>query len=311
MLPAFMIGADISWVPEQEDKGRRFSDNGIQKDVFEILKDHKFNYIRLRIFCNPAAPKGYSSKGFCGLEQTLKMAKRIKAAGMKFLLDFHYSDTWADPAHQIKPEAWKDLHGADLQKAVRDYTREVLQKMKDEGTPPDMVQIGNEISAGFLRPDGAFDKSLDGFCGLLKAGIAGAREADPSLKIMLHLACGGQNPQSRWFLDNVTSHGVEFDIIGQSYYPKWHGTLADLKSNLTDLAQRYRQPIILVEYSTPNVREINDVVQGLPNGKGLGSFIWEPTDGHLFDSKGAVKAEMDAYPEMAKDYGAGKTADLR
>jgi arabinogalactan endo-1,4-beta-galactosidase len=300
---AFILGADISWVQQKEEEGTHYSDAGGRKDILDTLKDHKFNWIRLRIFHDPKAPKGYSARGYCDLEHTLAMARRIKAAGLEFLLDLHYSDTWADPGSQPKPEAWKDLHGADLEKAVREYTREVLGKMKAQGTAPGMVQIGNEVSNGMLWPDGGIGKSFDVFCGLLKAGIAGAREADPAAKVMVHLACGGQNAQSRWFLDRAIAQGVEFDLIGQSYYPRWHGTLEDLKSNLADLAQRYKQPIVLVEYSTPNVRQINDIVRNLPNGKGLGTFIWEPTNGALFDSKGAAKPEIDAYPEMAKDYG--------
>ena len=122
---------------------------------------------------------------------------------------------------------------------------------------------------------------------------------------MVHLAWGGQNAQSRAFLDKALARGVEFDVLGQSYYPKWHGTLQDLKANLTDLAERYRRPIIVVEYSVPNLREINDIVRGLPNGKGLGTFIWEPTKWEgsaLFDVKGNTKPQIDVYPKMAEDY---------
>jgi arabinogalactan endo-1,4-beta-galactosidase len=306
----FILGADISWVQQQEDEGVCFSDHGNLEDLLAILKDHGFNWIRLRVFHDPKAEKGYSSKGYCDLDHTLAMAKRIKAAGMRFLLDFHYSDTWADPGHQVKPAAWVDLHGADLEKAVHDHTREVMAALKRQGTPPDIVQIGNEISNGFLWPDGNAWKSgkWDVFCGVIKAGIAGAKEADPSVRIMLHLACGGRNAQSRSFLDKALAQGVEFDIIGQSYYPKWHGTLDDLKSNLTDLAGRYKQDIMVVEYSVPNVRQINDIVHRLPNGKGLGTFIWEPTKWEgpaLFDTKGSTKPEIDVYPKMAEDYGTG------
>ncbi len=308
---AFILGADISWVQQQEDEGVCFADHGVLKDILAILKDHGFNWIRLRVFHNPKAENGYSSKGYCDLDHTLAMAKRIKAAGLRFLLDFHYSDTWADPGHQIKPVAWKDLHGAELERAVHDHTRDVVAALKRQGTLPDMVQIGNEISNGFLWPDGNVWKSgkWDVFCGLIKAGIAGARDVDPSAKIMLHLAWGGQNAQSRSFLDKAIAQGVKFDIIGQSYYPKWHGTLDDLKANLTDLAGRYKQDIMVVEYSVPNVRQINDIVHGLPNGKGLGTFIWEPTKWEgpaLFDGKGNTKPEIDVYLRMSEDYGKGE-----
>jgi arabinogalactan endo-1,4-beta-galactosidase len=306
----FILGADISWVQQQEDEGTRFLDQGAHKDIFDILKDHKFNWIRLRVFCNPKAPKGYSKTGYCDLQHTVAMAKRIKAAGMGFLLDFHYSNTWADPGHQIKPAAWKDLHGDDLAKAVHDYSKDVLTELKKEAAFPDMVQIGNEISNGFLWPDGQMWKSgdWDAFCNLLKAGIGGVKEVDPSIKIMLHLAWGGQNAKSRSFLDKALAKGVEFDIIGQSYYPRWHGTLDDLNNNLTDLASRYKQDIVVVEYAAPHLKEINDIVHGLPHGKGLGTFFWEPTKGGpggagVFERNGATKPEIDIYPEFAEEYG--------
>jgi arabinogalactan endo-1,4-beta-galactosidase/ribosomal protein L7/L12 len=307
--PPFILGADISWVQQQEDEGVRFSDHGKQQDLLAILKAHGFNWIRLRVFHNPKV--GYSKKGYCDLVHTLVMAKRIKAAGMRFLLDFHYSDTWADPGHQITPVAWKDLHGAELEEAVHNHTRDVVAALKQQGTAPEIVQIGNEISNGFLWPDGNVWKSgkWEVFCGLIKAGIAGAKEADPSVKTMIHLAWGGQNAQSRSFLDKAFAQGVEFDIIGQSYYPKWHGTLDDLRANLTDLAGRYKQDIMVVEYSVPNVRQINDIVHGLPGGKGLGTFIWEPTKWEgpaLFDRKGNTKSEIDVYPRMAEDYRKGE-----
>ena len=306
--PAFILGADISWVQQQEDEGVRFSDRGEQKDLLAILKAHGFNCIRLRVFHNPKAAGGYSKKGYCDLDHTLVMAQRIKKAGMQFLLDLHYSDTWADPGHQSKPAAWKDLHGAELEQAVHDYTRDVLTALKKQGTAPDIVQIGNEISNGFLWPDGNVWKSgkWNVFCGFIKAGIAGAREADPSVKIMIHLAWGGQNAQSRSFVDKALAQGVAFDIIGQSYYPKWHGTLDDLRANLTDLAGRYKQAVMVVEYSVPDVRQINDIVRGLPDHKGLGSCIWEPTKWQgpaLFDAKGKPKPEIDVYRRMAEDYG--------
>ncbi len=311
LAAGFILGADISWVQEQEDQGTRFSDHGEQEDILIILKDYGFNWIRLRVFANPQAPQGYSNKGYCDLDHTLAMAKRIKAVDMGFLLDFHYSDTWVDPGHQVKPAAWADLHGAELEKAVHDHTRAVVAALKKQGTTPDMVQIGNEISNGFLWPDGNVWKSgkWDVFCGLLRAGVAGAKEVDPTVKTMIHLAWGGQNAQSRSFLDQALAQGVEFDIIGQSYYPKWHGTLDDLRANLTDLAGRYNRDIVVVEYSVPNIREINDIVHGLPGGNGIGTFIWEPTKWEgpaLFDGKGSTKPEIDVYPKMVEDYGHGQ-----
>jgi beta-galactosidase/arabinogalactan endo-1,4-beta-galactosidase len=270
---------------------------GVERDILAILKEHGFNAIRLRLFVDPTVSGGYSAKGYCGLDATLAMAKRVKAAGLGFLLDFHYSDTWADPAHQKKPAAWRDLDFAALTNAVQRYTHDTLTVFARRGLTPDIVQVGNEISAGLLWPDGKWD-DFDKLAALLRAGINGVREAAPSAQVMLHLALGGQNDKSRWFLDNVLRRGVEFDLIGQSYYPRWHGALDDLKANLTDLAKRYRQGIMVVEYSAPDGPAINDILRSLPAGKGRGAFIWEPTHpghGNLFDKNGAARPTLQKY----------------
>jgi arabinogalactan endo-1,4-beta-galactosidase len=293
----FLTGADLSWVPQQESEGRRFSDSGVSRDVVAILKDHDFNAIRLRLFVDPTAPGGYSPKGYCGLDSTLAMAGRVKAAGMGLLLDLHYSDTWADPQHQTKPAAWRELDFSSLTNKVYEYTRETLAAFDSRGLRPDIVQVGNEIGAGLLWPDGRSD-NFEKTSALLRAAIRGVRKAEPSAEVMIHLEFGGQNEKSRWFLDNAVKHGVEFDLIGLSYYREWQGTLADLKANLTDLATRYRQGIVVVEYSAPAGPAIQQILQSLPDGKGRGSFIWEPTDpghGALFDRDGAALPALKAY----------------
>jgi arabinogalactan endo-1,4-beta-galactosidase len=304
----FILGADISWIPEQEARERKFYDGEEAKDIFQILKEHQFNWVRLRLFNNPRATNGYSTAGFCDLEHTTQMALRAKAAGMHFLLDFHYSDTWADPGKQFKPHAWEGLEFEALTKAMHDYTREVITALKDKGVPPEMVQVGNEINHGLVWPDGRA-QDWDKLAALLKAGIAGVRDADPSIRVMLHIACGGQNAESRSFLDNARRRGVEFDVIGESYYPRWHGTTNDLQGNLTDLVGRYPQPVIVAEYSE-HKRAVNDIAHGLPDGKGLGTFIWEPTQWGepLFDRSGHARAELDLYPQMARDYRSGPAA---
>jgi len=298
-----ILGADISFLPQLEDRGIKFSDKGIQKDAIEILKDHGFNYIRLRIFNNPAADSGYSpKKGFCDLEHTKQMAKRIKATGMKFLLDFHYSDYWADPGKQFKPSAWKGLSFSLLKDSIYRFTKMVIAELKEQGTEPDMVQIGNEINHGMLWPDGSA-KNMDELTEFIKAGIAGVNDVDPSIIIMLHIACGGQNKESAWFIDNMISHNVSFDVIGQSYYPRWHGTLEDLKNNLTDLAYRYSKEIIVVEYSEFK-KDVNHISFNLPNDLGKGTFIWEPlnTWEKIFDDKGNSNALILIYDEISKKF---------
>jgi beta-galactosidase/arabinogalactan endo-1,4-beta-galactosidase len=297
-----ILGADISFLPQLEAAGRKFVDNGAEKDAIQILKDHGFNYIRLRIFNNPSADSGYSAKGFCDLENTKKMALRIKAAKMKFLLDFHYSDNWADPAKQHKPSAWKNMSFDQMKTAIREYTKNVLQALKDQGTLPDMVQVGNEINHGMIWPDGNI-KHPDTLAAFIKAGITGVKDVDSKAEIMLHIACGGQNAESRYFLDNMLSRNVKFDIIGESYYPKWHGTIADLKNNLTELSSRYKQKIVVVEYSELK-REVNDVAFNLPQNKGMGTFIWEPISWGeaVFDKNGKTNALIDVYSKLAIDY---------
>ena len=297
------LGADISFLPQLEDRGIKFSDKGVQKDAIEILKDHGFNYIRLRIFNNPAADSGYSpKKGFCDLEHTKQMAKRIKAAGMKFLLDFHYSDTWADPGKQFKPSGWKGLPFSILKDSVYAFTKKVISELKAQGTTPDMVQIGNEINHGMIWPDGHVNH-LDSLALLIQAGTDATLSVDPSIIMMLHIALGGQNDESVWFVNNMVARGVFFDVIGESYYPKWHGTLSDLENNLNDLVRRYNKDVIVVEYSQLK-REVNDIAFGLPNDKGKGTFIWEPlnTWEKVFDEKGTSNDYMLMYDEISKKF---------
>ena len=297
-----MLGADISFLPELEAGGIKFSDKGVEKDAIDILKDHGFNYVRLRIFNDPAADSGYSpKKGFCDLQHTLEMAKRIKKSGLKLLLDFHYSDTWADPGKQFKHVAWKGLSFPDLAKALQDYTRKVLLALKQQNTLPDMVQIGNEINHGIVWPDGRVN-NLDNLSQLLKAGISAVKEVAPSTIIMLHVALGGQHDESVWFIDNMLARGVQFDVIGESYYPKWHGTLDDLKNNLTSLARKYQQDIIVVEYSQLK-QEVNKIAFDLPGGKGKGTCIWEPlsTWEKIFERDGKSNKLINLFDEISKN----------
>lgn len=298
-----MLGADISFLPELEARGMKFSDNGVEKDAIQILKGHGFNYVRLRIFNDPARDSGYSpGKGFCDLENTKKMAKRVKAAGMKLLLDFHYSDYWADPGKQYKPAGWRKYSFEELKKAVYDYTKDVIQQLKDQGTTPDMVQVGNEINHGIIWPEGNVS-NFDGLAQLINAGTAAVKSVDPSIVMMLHVALGGQNDESVFFIDNMVARGVHFDVIGESYYPKWHGTLEDLETNLDDLARRYNRDVIVVEYSHRK-EEVNKIAFEVAGGRGKGTCIWEPlsTWEKFFDDKGKANELLKLYDEISNKY---------
>jgi len=284
----FILGADISWVPEDEADGAQYFDHGVRKDIFQILHDYKFNYVRLRLFVDPSSSDGYArgrSEAFCDLEHVKAMAKRAKAAGMGILLDIHYSDTWSSPGHQEKPVAWMDYDFTQLTQAVHDFTHRAIFELKTNGTPADMVQIGNEISDGMLFPDGR-RSNWDNFAALLKAGIAGAKDADPSVKIVLHHHLGRSNAQMRPWLDNLIKRGVNFDIIGMSCYAQ--AQEGDWKTNFDDLAKRYPDKGLLVAEYSAQKRYINDLMFNTPDRKGLGTFIWEPTRHResLFDKNG-------------------------
>jgi len=284
----FILGAEVSWAPEDEADGAVYYDHGVRKDIFAILKEYKFNYIRLRLFVNPASTNGYArrrTEAFCDLAHVQALARRAQAAGMGILLDIHYGDTWTSPGHQDKPVAWKDLDFSGLTQAVHDFTRQAIFEMKTNGTPANMVQIGNEISDGMLFPDGR-RSNFDNFATLVKAGIAAAREADPSVKIVLHHHLGRSNARMREWIDNFVRRGTDFDIIGMSCYAQ--AQEGDWKTNFDDLATRYPDKgLLVVEYSARK-RFINDLMFNTPNQKGLGTFIWEPTRHReaLFDKDG-------------------------
>ncbi|PPK98416.1 arabinogalactan endo-1,4-beta-galactosidase [Kineococcus xinjiangensis] len=303
-------GADISFTPQLEAAGITFSDGGHVRPIEHILRANGANWIRLRLWVNP--PAGYSD-----IASVIEMTRRAKRSGLKVLLDFHYSDFWADPAHQTIPAAWRGQDLAALAETVRSYTRTSLEQIEAAGGRVDMVQVGNEITAGMLWPIGKLYGSgapkWKEFTTLLKAGIAGVHDSTATgarIPTMLHIDRGGRMDHTRWFFDNVLAEGVEFDVIGQSYYPFWHGSFADLSANLTDSAERYGRDVVLVETAYPWTLENGDglenfiyrpsqlpdggrfpaspegqaayfealraVLVGIPGGRGLGFFAWEP-----------------------------------
>lgn len=301
----FIKGMDISFLPEMINLGAKFLDSeGNMKEIFELLKENGVNSIRLRIWNEPKnVPE---SGGYCSLEETISMAKRVKNAGMSFFLDFHYSDWWADPGKQEKPRAWQKLSFEELKTAVYEYTKEVLLKMDEEGVYPDLVQIGNEIRSGMLFPEGEIPNYLQ-LVQLVNAGITAVRESagERDTKIVIHLDQGGRYFYLKEWFDAALAAGLEdFDIIGVSYYPFWHGTFAEFKSTLVKLIKRYEKPIIVAETAhawrraedgfvgeqqekiagfsaTPEAqRQVMDLVMNitasLESEMGLGIYYWEP-----------------------------------
>jgi beta-galactosidase len=294
-----MVGADISFLPQLEKGGMRFYDKGELKDPIAILHDHGINYVRLRIFNNPENEQGYApGEGWCDLGNTLLMAKRLKSHGMKFLLDFHYSDTWADPQKQFKPKSWEGQPFPELTASLKQYTRRVIAALSEQGTPPNMVQIGNEINHGMVWPEGHIGNP-DQLATLIKAGIEGVAEVDPKIPIMLHVALGGQHDETVFWLDQMMARGCHFDVLGLSFYPKWHGTLSDLKSNINKLIQRYPQPFCIVEYSAMK-QEVNDLAFSTFESRVMGTCIWEPlnTWDKVFERDGNSNGKLLIYDQF-------------
>lgn len=304
--PSFLVGGDVSEILEVESRGGTYSYKGKTEDPFKILKKAGWNFVRFRVWNDP-------KEGFCDKAHTLAIAKRAKAAGMTISIDFHYSDWWADPGKQIKPAAWKNLSQDDLAKAVYDYTKDVVGALVAQGTRPYMVQVGNEITPGMLWPEGKL-KSNDGqkwkdLMQLVGAGIKAVHDVQGRNKIltMIHLDRGGDNAASRWWFDHAAAEGLDYDTIGLSYYPFWHGTLAALEQNVNDLAERYGKDVYVVETAYPwtidkargpgfamtekldpeypptpegqakFLRKVRSIVEAVPDHRGKGLLYWAPT----------------------------------
>ncbi len=243
-------GMDLSTLREVEKCGGRFYDGGAAEDAMAILKRYGMNLLRLRLWNDPRSESGEPyGAGNCDLDTVMFLARRAVDIGIPWLLDFHYSDFWADPGKQILPKAWTDLDAAGLEKAVYDYTRDVLETLTSEGIAPSMVSVGNEVSNGLLWPLGR-RPDYAAIARLISAGIRAVREVSPETGVMIHLDNGGNNALYREWFDGYLGHGgADFDFIGLSYYPFWHGTMEGLGANMADVAERYKKPLIVAETS--------------------------------------------------------------
>ncbi len=330
--PPFYLGADISTLSQVEQEGGVYLDGDKPGDALAIFMKNGWTCFRLRIWVDPRA-------GMNGLEYTTKLAKRIKDAGATFMLDFHYSDWWADPQKQNKPKAWANLNFDDLVKQTGDYTENVVKTLKAAGATPDFVQIGNEITGGLLWPDAQvkvplstvkvfsgdvkimsppepYDdaKQWDHLIRILKATSEGVRAATTPadhVRIIVHIDCGGDWPVTKWYFDHLTSAGIDYDIIGQSYYPNWHGTIENLKDNLRETVNHYHKDVMVVETAYPSrkvpaneaaaknmiwpmtpdgqkqfLAAVIDAVKSAPDGRGIGVNYWHPEATYVTNSTG-------------------------
>ncbi|WP_086453170.1 glycosyl hydrolase 53 family protein [Flavobacterium sp. FPG59] len=309
---AFAKGADVSWLPQMEATGYRFYDaDGKQKDCLQLLKERGMNTIHLRVFVNPSQHK---ASGHCSKEETVAMALRAQKTKMRIMIDFHYSDTWADPAKQAKPAAWANLSFDALQNKVYEHTFDVLSALQKAGVTPEWVQVGNEIPGGMLWPDGSTNNWAQ-LAQLLNKGYEATKAVNAKIKVIVHVDEGNNNEKFRWFFDKATEHQVKYEVIGLSYYPFWikkdySETIADLQKNLNDMASRYQKEVMVVEVGgvdeqVQNTKELLaatiKAVRAVPNNKGLGVLYWEPQGAKSWSGYGLSAWQPDGKPSPALD----------
>lgn len=259
MTTDLFFGADISTLEDTEKQGGKFYHDGKEVVLDKFLLENGITSVRLRLWNNPYSADGTEyGGGTCDIEKTIRTAKRIKALGMSFMLDFHYSDFWCDPARQGIPKKWKNKSLTEMCEAIYSFTKETVTRFINEGAAPEYIQVGNEITNGMLWDMGKLDRStpeamkesFDRLALLIKAGTKAVRECT-NAKIIIHLEQSGKNELWREWFDNMTARGLDFDVIGASYYPLWHGSLENMKANFDDMISRYDKDIMIVETAYP------------------------------------------------------------
>ncbi len=254
-MAPFIKGMDVSSLKELEELGAKYYMDGQKKGLLEILKAYGVNSIRLRLWNDPYSESGVPyGAGTSDLNTTVELARRVLDMGFGFLLDIHYSDFWADPGKQRIPKAWRGMSVEELEAAVYDFTRSTLLTMRSEHVFPTMIQVGNELSNGLLWPYGKVP-NYDNIARFINAGIRAVRSVDQEIPIMLHLDNGGNNALYREWFDEFMKRGEDFQIIGLSYYPFWHGTLQQLEDNMRDISGRYGKELIVAEVSMGHTLE--------------------------------------------------------
>ena len=283
----FAKGADVGWLHQMEATGYKFyDDNGVEKDCLEILKEHGIDSIRFRAWVNPSDDP---ASGHCSTEEVIEMAVRAKNMGFRIMIDFHYSDSWADPAKQTKPAAWAEHSFEELVKDVYEYTFGAMAALKESGVEPEWVQVGNEIPGGMLWPEGSTD-NFEQLTQLLNSGYDAVKAVCKDAKVIIHLDQGDDRARFVNFFDKHQENGGKYDVIGMSYYPYWvnkdyTATIENLCDNIVEMISRYEKEVMICEvggeYTKPEntydmLKEVISRVRAVPGGKGLGVFYWEP-----------------------------------
>ena len=305
----FVKGADISWLTEMEASGRKFYNNaGVEKECMQLLKDLGMNAIRLRVWVNP-------SSGWNNIADVLAKAIRAKNLGMKIMIDFHFSDTWADPGHQAKPAAWASQDLTTLKQSLANHTTSVLNTLKTNGITPAWVQVGNETNDGMLWPDGKASVNMNNFAQLVIAGYNAVKAVDASIKVIVHISNGYDNNLFRWIFDGLKNNGAQWDIIGMSLYPtpsNWSALNNQCLSNMNDMVSRYNKDVMVLEVGmswdqatacNSFLTDLITKVRAVSGGRGLGVLYWEPEaynnwQGYTlgaFDNSGKPTVALNAF----------------
>lgn len=297
-MTGFAKGADVSWLSELESNGTLFYDaNGKPQECMALLRDLGMNSIRLRVWVNPDG-------GWCGKDDVVAKAWRAQKLGMRLMIDFHYSDTWADPGKQYVPAAWKDYTFEQMKQAVADHTRDVLTALKERNIDVEWVQVGNETSDGMLWNDadgadalavtGRASKNMANFAAYVNAGYDAVKAVYPDAKVIVHLDKGNKLSQYTWMFDGLKQHGAKWDVIGMSLYPDWitdqtwQQVSDDCLANMQTLSTKYGCNVILSEIgmvwnsenAAPFLKKMVDGCKALSICEGV--FYWEPeTYGNL------------------------------
>lgn len=305
-------GADVSWTSEIEANGYAYYNrSGVKKDIFAIMKEQGMTAVRLRVWVNPA--DGW----YNGTQDVVAKAKRAKAAGLSVMVDFHYSDSWADPGQQTKPAAWRNYTFNQLMDAVWNSTVYTLQALKDAGITPKWVQVGNETSNGMLWNDGMASTNMKNYAWLTNTGYNATKSVFSSAKVIVHVANCYRNADARWLFDGLVANGGKFDVLGFSNYPThvsgstWQTVNSQCLWNLNDMVSRYGKEVMITEIGVPwdnssaktIVADMITKLKSVSGGKGTGIFYWEPqarpgwkgyTLGAM-DNNGKATAVWDAF----------------
>lgn len=279
-LAQFAKGADVSWISQQESNGYTFHNaSGVQTDFFQLLKNTGVNAVRLRVWVNP-------SGGWSDGADTLYKAQRAAAQGMRIMIDFHYSDSWADPGQQTKPAAWTNHSTSQLASDVYAHTQDILNYLKSNGITVSWVQVGNEINSGLLWPEGK-TSNFSNIASFVNSGYNAAKTVYPNAPVILHLANGYDNATFRWFFDSLKSAGGKWDAIGMSHYPpaaSWQSYNEQIYTTMQNMVTRYGSPVIVTEVGmdwqqagTAYSMLADLIAKNKALGSnGLGVFYWEP-----------------------------------